>query len=172
MDTIDDKIYKRIEAQGGLAAVLVPIQQPSKDYFVLVKFGDYDGNILLVDHVGMIRTIRGGNFFITDDQRYLVSPYDSDCAGLTVFDLKEDSLIYDKTCENDAAFNENSFYGHWYKGPNHNYYWLGNYGDTDTEGFYWVYQFSFEDKKLRLEKVRKEFIDKLEDVHWVELMKK
>lgn len=171
-DTIDYKIYKRIEALGGLATVLVPVLQPSKDYFILAKFGDYDGNVLLIDPIGMIRTIKGGNFFITDDHRYLISPYNSDCAGLSVFDLKEDSLIYDKNCENDAAFGESSFYDHWYKDKNQNYYWLGNYGDTDPEGFYWIYQFSFEDRKLKLEKVRKDFLDKLDDVHWVELKNK
>jgi len=171
-DTIDEKNYERMEALGGLAQVLVPKQQPSNDYFILVKFGDSDGNVLLIDHIGMIRTFRGGNFFITEDHRYLVSPYSSDCGGLTVFDLKEDSLIFDKNCENDPAFNERSFYVHWYKDKNQNYYWLGNYGETDPEGFYWIYQFSFDDKKFKLEKVRKEFLNKLLDVQWVELSDK
>jgi len=58
--------------------LFLPKQQPSCEYLVAVKEGDYDGRQLLVDKDGSTHDLLGGVFFLTEDRRFLVSEYSSD----------------------------------------------------------------------------------------------
>jgi hypothetical protein len=98
--------YNDFEPVGYKYGVFVPAKQPSADYFVLVKEGDYAGDLLLIDGAGDVTDTFGGSFFIARE-RFLVSQYSSDEAGLAVFDLKTHKLIL-KT--SDIPFIQN-----WYK---------------------------------------------------------
>lgn len=80
--------YSDMEAVGASYGVFVPAIQPSADYFALVKEGDYDGRLLLVDRQGVVTNLLGGFFFVTADGRFIVSQYSSDETGLAVFDLQ------------------------------------------------------------------------------------
>jgi hypothetical protein len=84
--------YSDFEPVGYKYGVFVPAKQPSADYFVLVKEGDYAGHLLLVDGSGEVTDTLGGSFFIARG-RFLVSEYTSDEAGLAVFDLQAHRLI-------------------------------------------------------------------------------
>jgi len=98
----DKKLLRRIhysdfEPVGFSYGVFVPSKQPSADYFVLVKEGDYDGHLLLVDREGKVTDLLGGFYFLTTDKRFLVSEYSSDSSGLAVFDMQAHRLLFQST---------------------------------------------------------------------------
>jgi hypothetical protein len=85
--------YRDFKLVGGSFGLFLPKQQPSADYFVAVKEGDYDGRLLLVDKDGATHYLLRGMFFLTEDRRYLVSEYVSDLYALVVFDLQENEQV-------------------------------------------------------------------------------
>ncbi len=70
--------------------------QPVKGMIIGTKFGDYDGRLILIDENGKIQNLRGGFFFISKDQRYIVSPWHSDLAGITIYDLTDRKVKMDE----------------------------------------------------------------------------
>lgn len=88
--------YDDFEPVGYGYGVFVPEEQPSSDYFVLVKEGDYDGRLLVLDREGKLTETLGGSFFVAEG-RFLVSDYSSDGAGLAVFDLQAHKLMLQTT---------------------------------------------------------------------------
>jgi hypothetical protein len=118
--------YNDFEPVGYSYGVFVPAKQPSPDYFVLVKEGDYDGHLLLVNGSGKITDTLGGRFFVTADRRFLVSEYASDLAGLAVYDLAQGRLILHST---DVAPVQN-----WYQDREGYFFteseWSGNSGEA------------------------------------------
>lgn len=86
--------YGDFEPVGFSYGVFVPAKQPSEDYFALVKVGDYDGRLLLIDKQGAVTDLMGGFFFVTADGRFIVSKYSSDLSGLAVFDLQLHKLLF------------------------------------------------------------------------------
>ena len=92
---ITDKLFiSDCEAVGGCSGIYASDKQPVKDYFILSKFGDYDGQVILIDISGKIKTYFGGQYFLSDDNKYLFSTYDSDLAGLTVYDLSKNKVLF------------------------------------------------------------------------------
>ncbi|HST11300.1 MAG TPA: hypothetical protein VLL05_13065 [Terriglobales bacterium] len=85
--------YADIEPVGFSFGIFLPKRQPTEDYFVAVKEGDYDGRLLLVRKDGETQDLPGGFFFVTSDRRFLVSEYSSDLYALAVFDLKENRKV-------------------------------------------------------------------------------
>jgi len=79
--------YDDIEPVGFSFGAFVPQQQLAPDYFTVVKEGDYDGRLLLIDKDGGVVDLPGGFYFATDDKKFLVNEYASDVYELTVFDL-------------------------------------------------------------------------------------
>ena len=92
--TVFKKYFDDIDAVGFSYGLFVPAVQPPAPYFVVVKNGDYDGHLYLVNEKGKVDDLMGGFYFITDDKRYLFSHYASDLPGLVVFDLKEGRTVY------------------------------------------------------------------------------
>ena len=106
-DTLVRRLYYNdFEPVGYKYGVFVPTKQPSPDSFALVKEGDYDGHLLLVNSAGDVTDTLGGSFFVARG-RFLVSQYSSDEAGLAIFDLEAHKLILKTT---DIPYVEN-----WYK---------------------------------------------------------
>jgi len=85
--------YGDIEPVGANYGAFVPKQQPSDDYFAVVKEGDYDGRLLLIDHEGKVVDLPGGFYFVTPDKKLLFSLYSSDSPGLAVFDLANHHVV-------------------------------------------------------------------------------
>ena len=79
--------YNDIEPVGANYGIFIPKKQPSPDFFVAAKEGDYDGRLLLVSKAGKLSELRGGRWFVTSNGQFLVSEYSSDEAALTVVDL-------------------------------------------------------------------------------------
>ncbi len=60
-----------------------------------MKVGDYDGRLLLVRNDGAYWNLPGGSFFLSKNNQQLFSVHDCDAkTGLTVFDLKNGSVVY------------------------------------------------------------------------------
>jgi hypothetical protein len=97
--------FKEIEPVGGCSGLFIPDKQP-KDHFIISKFGDYDGRIFIIDTTGKVQEKMGGIFYISKDQRYLFSSYDSDLSGLTVYDLNKKLILFSGTIE--------PYLGDWY----------------------------------------------------------
>jgi hypothetical protein len=87
--------FNDIDAVGGNYGIFLPKQQPFGDPFVAVKFGDYDGRLLLVGNDGSLTNLPGGDFFLTPDKRYLIGSHDSDYQSPFVIDVARRRLVMD-----------------------------------------------------------------------------
>jgi hypothetical protein len=88
------KYFDDIDPVGFSYGVFIPKIQPRAPYFAVVKNGDYDGHLYLINENGKVDDLRGGFYFIANDKRYLFSQYASDGTGLVVFDLKAGRTVY------------------------------------------------------------------------------
>lgn len=89
----DGQYYANCESFEGCSGIYVDKLQP-KDYFILTKFGDYNGELLIIDKTGKIQKYFGGIYSISDDGKYLFAHYDSDVSGITVFDLSRNKVLF------------------------------------------------------------------------------
>lgn len=101
--TINQIYFKTIEPVGGCSGLFIPDKQPRGDCFIISKFGDYDGTIIMIDTAGNVTEKLGGIFRISKDKRYLFSSYDSDLSGLTVYDLNKKLILFSDTLETYLA---------------------------------------------------------------------
>lgn len=104
----NDKILKHkfyeIEPVGGCSGLFLPSSQPLDNYFIISKFGDYEGETLLIDTAGKLTELLGGAFSISPDKKYLFSIWDSDLSGITVYDLTNKKAILKKETEGDQRY--------------------------------------------------------------------
>lgn len=59
---ITEQFFKSIESVGGCSGLFISDTQPSKDCFIISKFGDYDGRIFIFDTTGKVTEKMGGIF--------------------------------------------------------------------------------------------------------------
>ena len=146
---VDSLIFEDMEAVGDRYGLNFS-SQPVKGMVIGTKFGDYDGRLILVDETGKIQNHRGGFFFISKDQRYIVSPWHSDLAGITIYDLKDRKVKMDEETEIRPAnwyfLNGEYFVPAWgevsaERAPDPKRF--GNYGETDE-----IYRLDLEKGKL------------------------
>lgn len=105
--------YNEIEAVGGAHGVLAPEKQPSNQVFVLSKFGDYNGQIIVINKDGKVLTFNGGSYFITKNKKYLVSNWDSDLSGISIYNLETNKLVFEEELEeylSDWYFHNNKYF--------------------------------------------------------------
>lgn len=88
------RYYADIDAVGGNYGIHIPKNQPKKSYKVILKKGDYDGRLWIVQDSGIVTELIGGDYFITADQNYIFSVYYSDIGGLAVFDLNSGKTLF------------------------------------------------------------------------------
>jgi hypothetical protein len=92
---VSDRLFiNDCESLGGCSGIYYSDEQTVKNYFILSKFGDYDGQIIIIDISGKIKTYFGGQYFLSGDNKYLFSIYDSDLSGLTVYDLSQNKVLF------------------------------------------------------------------------------
>ncbi len=92
---IHTKYFDDIDAVGYKYGIFVPREQPINNHFLIVKIGDYDGRLFIIDKRGNIDDFPGGRFFITDDKRYLVTEHSSDSDDtLTVIKLSDGAKYF------------------------------------------------------------------------------
>lgn len=92
--TLNSLFYDACESVGGCSGIYVSEAQPLNNYFLLSKYGDYDGRIIIIDKAGKLSFFKGGYYYISPDEKYLFSPYDSDLNGLTVYNLANNKMLY------------------------------------------------------------------------------
>lgn len=143
--------YNDCEALGGCSGIFVSSKQPIGDYFILSKFGDYNGRIILVDSLGGVLSYPGGEYYLTDDNRYLFSIYNSDVGGLTVFDLKKRKLLY-------SADTLSTYFGFFYSNANRYFFKVETVEELDGELLISTYNFKL--NRLENSKVKKDYLSK------------
>ena len=105
-DNVLNQKYYDTEPVGGCSGLYTPTKQPCKDYFIISKFGDYEGQTLLIDTTGKLTSLAGGAFSMSTDNNYLFATYDSDISGITIYDLKNKKLVLTKEKYDEDRYNE------------------------------------------------------------------
>lgn len=92
-----ERYFDDMSPAGFSYGLSVPEKQPSPDYFAVVKNGDLDGRLFLIDRKGMVTELPGGFYFVSFDRRYLYSEYSGDIQEVVVFDLLFGKIVLDTT---------------------------------------------------------------------------
>ncbi len=129
--TVQTMCYANMDAVGGCSGIYIPEKQPRQDYFLVAKYGDYNGNTILIHKDGTITNLPGGFLQISPDNRYLFSNFDSDQPGVTIFDFDSHKiLLTPDSSEFDSTLREPYIQTCYYK--NHNY--MARVFTDDEEG--------------------------------------
>jgi hypothetical protein len=98
--TIRDKnklikeLAQETDAVGGCSGLFFPDKQPNKDLIIISKFGDYDGRLYIVNDKGEFKDYLGGTFYVSNDNKYLFTNYNSDLSGVSIIDLTKNELLF------------------------------------------------------------------------------
>lgn len=84
---IDSLIFKNIEPVGGEYGLKV-YDEIYYDCLIISKFGDYEGETIIINNKGQIHKSIGGVISIDKEEGLLFSEFDSDLTGFSVFDIK------------------------------------------------------------------------------------
>jgi len=87
--------FDDISPSGFSYGLSVPLKQPSPEYLAVVKNGDFDGRLFLIDRKGTVTDLPGGFYFVSFDRRYLYSEYAADTQEVVVFDLLFGKTVLD-----------------------------------------------------------------------------
>jgi len=93
---IDELYFENIEPVGSSFGICFTKNQTNKKYIIGSKYGDYEGLVIIINSNGKIRRELGGNYFVSEDKKYLVSDWYSDLTGITIFDLEKNVIVYSK----------------------------------------------------------------------------
>ncbi len=83
-----------IEPVGSYFGIFVPNALPTNNYFAVVKHGDYDGRLILIDKSGKMSQYMAGSYLVTKKKDYLFSEYYSDMTGIEVVDLHNGRSVF------------------------------------------------------------------------------
>lgn len=120
--------FAGIDPVGSSYGIYIPNYQPPGRFFAVVKEGDYDGILYLIDMQGRIRKYLGGSYFVSRWGRYLFSQYDSDEWTTVVIDLETgDSL--------SATPDSFPYPSQWYRARKGYYFYTST--DTPDSMFTW-----------------------------------
>jgi len=109
----DSIIFPSMEAVGGDVGLFL-CKDRINNHIIISKFGDYDGQTIVINDRGQKFVFGGGRNYADKEQGIIFCIYDSDLPGFSVFDLTKDQLIID-TADIDGY--PNKFYkkgGHYY----------------------------------------------------------
>lgn len=101
----DSIFYKNIDPVGSAYGIYL-CKDLICNYYIALKYGDYDGKTILINNDGKIFEINGGLPHIDYENNVIISDYYSDIQGFTMFDLKNHKLILDIELEDQI----NTFY--------------------------------------------------------------
>lgn len=88
--------FADINPLGGAYGLFFPNQNMPANYRCIVKLGDYDGRLMLINDQGKYWNLPGGSFFLSKDKQYLFSTHECDApSGIAVFDLKSGTPIFE-----------------------------------------------------------------------------
>jgi hypothetical protein len=151
-DTVFRDYFSDIDAVGASYGLFVPSEQPIQTQFVVLKEGDYDGELYLIDSDCGVKKLLGGIYFLSEDKKYLFSVHNSDLPGLAVVNLPEGSITF----EQKSISGISEFY-QWYT-DGKEYFFTDSTpferGRDSKEDRGYVYKFDFVQRKLVKKKVR------------------
>lgn len=93
---IDELYFENIEPVGSSYGICFSDKQPNSKFVVGSKYGDYSGQIIIINDKGKIIKESGGNYFTSENNRFIISGWHSDLSGLTIFDFEEGKIVYSK----------------------------------------------------------------------------
>ena len=106
--TTAQAFFNDIGPDYGCAGLFFPKKQPREDLFIMSKYGDFDGRLLIIDRNGLLNQVPGGDFYVSEDLNYLFTNYSSDQTGVSILDLGKNDLLY-----SDSATGKYKL-GQWY----------------------------------------------------------
>ena len=105
-------------------------------HFIFTKHGDYDGRTIIVNKNGKIHNIIGGLAYLDEASNLLISNYESDLAGFSLFDLKQDSVLMEMEDFENAPRSFHKDFG--------NRYFIACYNQEDEGLNVWEIESDFE----------------------------
>lgn len=93
---IDELYFDNIEPVGSSYGVCFNERQPSNKFLIGSKYGDYSGQLIIIDNKGKIIKNPGGDYIISDNNRFIISDWYSDLSGITIFDFETSKIVYSK----------------------------------------------------------------------------
>ncbi|AZQ64719.1 hypothetical protein EI427_21075 [Flammeovirga pectinis] len=154
---IDSIEFSEIEPVGGHYGLLV-YNEIIKDHIVISKFGDYDGQTIIINGKGEKFLTIGGCVSVDNDNGLLFSIYNSDLAGFSIFDLNKDKEIFKMTDIEDRP-------QEFYKYSNNRFLYKASNDETDNESI-WEIEFEMDrimQLDLRTDDVKGKELRKLSD---------
>lgn len=143
---IEELYFENIEAVGSSYGICFNEKQPSKNFIIGSKFGDYYGQIILIDRKGKIINKSGGEYFTSTNKRFIISDWHSDLSGITIFDFETGKIAY----SNELPVYLSEWYE--YEGKYYAAKWEGN-RETDNIYEFNLDNFSLGKTDLNLEKL-------------------
>lgn len=87
--------YADISPNGFSYGLFVPAKPILENYFMVIKEGDYDGTMYLIQKNGKVHKIPGGYYFVDPSQHLLFITHAMDCnCGAAVFSLAKGKLLH------------------------------------------------------------------------------
>ena len=145
--------FDDISADYGPAGIFFPVKQPREDMLVAMKFGDYDGKLIIVDRDGNLNVVPGGDFYLSEDNDMIFSNYSSDQPGVTILDLDKNKLIVSDSGEMDNKL------GQWYFQDDKFFSIAKPKDDADTTQLT-IGTLDMKKKKIIFSRVDKDFLEK------------
>lgn len=93
---MDELYFENIEPVGSSYGICFNKKQPNDKFLIGSKYGDYSGQLIIIDNKGKIIKNPGGDYFISDNNRFIISDWYSDLSGITIFDFKTSKIVYSK----------------------------------------------------------------------------
>jgi hypothetical protein len=121
--------FKDIDPVGASYGLFIPNPQPSAELFAVIKEGDYDGHLFLIQKDGAVINVMGGKYLLSANHDLIVSIYSSDESGIAVVDAHNGKIML-------STKNLPNIY-QWYQKESVYYFgeavWLPEYAGTATE---------------------------------------
>jgi hypothetical protein len=151
--TTAQMFFDDIGADYGCAGIFFPKKQPRDDLFIMSKYGDFDGRLLIIDRNGLLNQVPGGDFYVSEDENYLFTNYSSDQTGVSILDLGKNDMLY-----SDSATGKYKL-GQWYF-QDDKYFAIAENKDLDDTTQITIATFDIHKKKFTFSQVDKSFPEK------------
>jgi hypothetical protein len=93
---MDSIVYENMQPVGGDYGLRVH-NELINGCLIITKHGDYDGETIFINPDGNIQRIIGGIPHLLESKNWIVSFYESDLGGFSIFDLNRFEEIYSKS---------------------------------------------------------------------------